>query len=125
MSEQSTIHHVRKINVKGWFWLPFLGHWIKHVHRHVTGYVPRHVLKHVPDRHMPDYVLKHVPKHVLRHMPDKHLLDNMPGHMSRQVNGCCSDDLAAAHYRLAYAVPMVGLRPTTEPNQIFMGMTTD
>ena len=31
----------------------------------------------------------------------------------------CSDDLAAAHYRLAHAVPMVGLWPTTEPNHIF------
>ena len=31
----------------------------------------------------------------------------------------CSDDLAAAHYRLAHAVPMVGLWHTTEPNHIF------
>ena len=31
----------------------------------------------------------------------------------------CSDDLAAVHYRLVYAVPMVGLWPTTEPNHIF------
>ena len=30
-----------------------------------------------------------------------------------------SDDLAAAHYQLSHAVPMVGLRPTTEPNHIF------
>ena len=31
----------------------------------------------------------------------------------------CSDDPAAAHYRLANTVPMVGLWPTTEPNHIF------
>ena len=30
-----------------------------------------------------------------------------------------SDDLATAHYRLAHAVPMVCLWPTTEPNHIF------
>ena len=35
------------------------------------------------------------------------------------IGARCSDDLAAAHYRLAHAVPMVGLRPTTEPNHIF------
>ena len=40
--------------------------------------------------------------------------------MLKKKNGAhCSDDLAAAHYRLAHAVPMVGLRPTTEPNHIF------
>ena len=39
--------------------------------------MPRHVLKHVPDRHMPEYVLKHVPQHPLRHMPDKHVLNRM------------------------------------------------
>ena len=31
----------------------------------------------------------------------------------------CSNELAAAPYRLAHAVPMVGLWPTTEANQIF------
>ena len=31
----------------------------------------------------------------------------------------CSDDLAAAHYRLAHTVWMVGLWPTTDPNHIF------
>ena len=31
----------------------------------------------------------------------------------------CSDNLSAAHYRLAHAVPMVGIFPTTEPNNIF------
>ena len=35
------------------------------------------------------------------------------------IGARCSDDLAAAHYRLAHAVPMVGLWPTTEPNHIF------
>ena len=35
------------------------------------------------------------------------------------IGACCSDDLAAAHYQLAHAVPMVGLWPTTEPNPIF------
>ena len=31
----------------------------------------------------------------------------------------CSDDLASALYRLAHAVPMVGLWLTPEPNHIF------
>ena len=35
------------------------------------------------------------------------------------VVACCSNDLAAAHYRLAYSVLMVGLRRTTEPYHIF------
>ena len=32
-----------------------------------------HVLKHVPDRQVPEYVLKQVPQHVFRHMPAKHV----------------------------------------------------
>ena len=35
------------------------------------------------------------------------------------VDERCSDDLAAAHYRLVHAVPMGDLWPTTDPNHIF------
>ena len=39
-------------------------------------------------------------------------------HLEALRNGAHrSDGLTAAHYRLAYAVPMVDLQPTTEPNQ--------
>ena len=31
----------------------------------------------------------------------------------------CSDDLATSHYRLAHAVPIVGLGLTPKPNHIF------
>ena len=34
----------------------------------VLGHMPRHVLRHLPSRHVPD---RHVLNHVLRHMPDK------------------------------------------------------
>ena len=30
-----------------------------------------------------------------------------------------SDDLAETHYQMAHAVPIVGLRPTTEPKHFF------
>ena len=44
--------------------------------------MPRHVFKHVPDRHM----LKHVPQHVPRHMPDKHMLEHMLKRMAPAVS---------------------------------------
>ena len=53
----------------GWVGLPVLGH------------VPRHVLQHVPGRH----VLKHVSKHVLRHLPDKHMPKNVLKQMALAV----------------------------------------
>ena len=53
---------------------------------HIYGYVPRHMLQHVPDRHVPEYVLKHVPKHMLRYMPDKHLLEHVLKRMTHSVS---------------------------------------
>ena len=60
-------------------------------------------------------VLGHAPKHVLRHISDKHMPEHVPGHWLRQANGArCSDDLAAVHYPMqtmiylmAQAVPMI------------------
>ena len=50
-----------------------------------------------------------------------HVKIHVKVHLKALPNGaCCSDDLAAAHYRLAHAVPMVGLRPKTGPNQVFL-----
>ena len=54
---------------RGWFVMPVLGH------------VPRHVLRHVLGRHMPEQVLEHMPGHVLRHMPDRHVPEHVQGHV--------------------------------------------
>ena len=72
---------------RGWFPKPVLGH----------------VLKYMP-KHVPEYVLKHVPKHVLRHKPDQHVSRHLLKQMTHAVLIYSSDDLAAAHYRLAQAV---------------------
>ena len=48
-----------------------------------------------------------------------HMKVHVKAHLKDLSNGAgCSDGLAAAHYRLAHAVPVVGLRPITEPNHI-------
>ena len=74
-----------------------------------TNPMPKHVLRHVLG-HIPSYVLKHVPNSVLRHMPDKHVPEYQSTRGRAEINGACfSDDLAAAHYRLAFVVPMVVL----------------
>ena len=49
--------------------MPVLGH----VPVHISGYVPRHVLKNVPDRH------------VLRHLPDKHMLEHVLKRLAHAV----------------------------------------
>ena len=57
--------------------MPVLGHVPRHMLRYVLGrHVPEHIHGHVL-KHMPEYVLKHVPKHVLRHIIDKHVLNQM------------------------------------------------
>ena len=59
------------------------------------GHVPRHVLRLVLGRHVPEHMLEHVPKHVLRHLPDKHVLEHVSRHVPKHMlNG------------MAHAVPI-------------------
>ena len=76
---------------------------------HLLGQMLGHVLKHVP-KYLLNHVAKHVSGHVARHLP-KPVLKGM----ALPIGACCSDDLAAVH-----AVLLVGLRPISKPNQIFL-----
>ena len=60
-------------------------------------------------------------------LPEAFLNLHVNLHVKKKVHPIgarCSDDLAAAHYRLAHAVPMVGHWPPTEP-KFSIGITTN
>ena len=56
--------------------MPVLGLVLKHV--------PRHVLRHVPVRHVLEHMPGHVLEHVSKHVPDRHVLDR---HVPKRVLG--------------------------------------